>query len=63
MGRSKVVDAAVDAGIPADTPGLEANAVNTLGTASVRNIDMATRLRDLRGARVSRRPPGTPCRR
>jgi membrane peptidoglycan carboxypeptidase len=41
MGPSKVVDAAVAAGIPADTPGLEANAVNTLGTASVRNIDMA----------------------
>jgi membrane peptidoglycan carboxypeptidase len=42
MGAHKVVDAAVDAGIPADTPGLESNAVNTLGTASVRNIDMAT---------------------
>ena len=42
MGARKVVDAAVDAGIPADTPGLEANAVITLGTASVRNIDMAT---------------------
>jgi len=42
MGARKVVDAAVDAGIPADTPGLESNAVNTLGTASVRNIDMAT---------------------
>ena len=41
MGARKVVDAAVDAGIPADTPGLESNAVNTLGTASVRNIDMA----------------------
>jgi membrane peptidoglycan carboxypeptidase len=41
MGPEKVVDAAVDAGIPEDTPGLEANAVNTLGTASVRNIDMA----------------------
>jgi membrane peptidoglycan carboxypeptidase len=42
MGPNKVVDAAVDAGIPADTPGLEANAVNTLGTSSVRNIDMST---------------------
>ena len=41
MGASKVVKAAVAAGIPADTPGLESNAVNTLGTASVRNIDMA----------------------
>ena len=41
MGARKVVNAAVDAGIPEDTPGLEANAVNTLGTASVRNIDMA----------------------
>ena len=41
MGPRKVVNAAVDAGIPQDTPGLEANAVNTLGTASVRNIDMA----------------------
>ena len=41
MGARKVVDAAVDAGIPEDTPGLTANAVTTLGTASVRNIDMA----------------------
>jgi membrane peptidoglycan carboxypeptidase len=42
MGARKVVDAAVDAGIPADTPGLEANAVTTLGTSSVRNIDMSS---------------------
>ena len=42
MGARKVVEAAVDAGIPEDTPGLTANAVTTLGTASVRNIDMAT---------------------
>ncbi len=42
MGPKKVVDAAVAAGIPEDTPGLEANPVNTLGTASVRNIDMAS---------------------
>ncbi len=41
MGAKKVVDAAVAAGIPEDTPGLEANAVTPLGTASVRNIDMA----------------------
>jgi membrane peptidoglycan carboxypeptidase len=41
LGPKKVVDAAVAAGIPADTPGLQANAVTTLGTASVRNIDMA----------------------
>ena len=41
MGPQKMVQAAVDAGIPEDTPGLEANAVSTLGTASVRNIDMA----------------------
>ncbi len=41
MGPDKMVQAAVDAGIPADAPGLEANAVSTLGTASVRNIDMA----------------------
>ncbi len=41
MGARKVVQAAVDAGIPEDTPGLTANAVTTLGTASVRNIDMA----------------------
>jgi membrane peptidoglycan carboxypeptidase len=41
MGASKVVKAATDAGIPADTPGLTANAVTTLGTSSVRNIDMA----------------------
>ena len=41
MGPEKVVQAAVDAGIPKDTPGLQANAVTTLGTSSVRNIDMA----------------------
>jgi membrane peptidoglycan carboxypeptidase len=41
MGPRKMVQAAVDAGIPEDTPGLEANAVSTLGTASVHNIDMA----------------------
>jgi membrane peptidoglycan carboxypeptidase len=41
MGARKVVEAAVDAGIPEDTPGLTANAVTTLGTASVHNIDMA----------------------
>ncbi len=41
MGPRKMEQAAIDAGIPEDTPGLEANAVNTLGTASVHNIDMA----------------------
>jgi membrane peptidoglycan carboxypeptidase len=41
MGAAKVVKGAIDAGIPADTPGLTANAVTTLGTSSVRNIDMA----------------------
>jgi membrane peptidoglycan carboxypeptidase len=41
MGAGKVLKAATDAGIPADTPGLTANAVTTLGTSSVRNIDMA----------------------
>ncbi len=42
MGPKKIVQAAVDAGVPQDTPGLQANAVTTLGTASVRNIDMAS---------------------
>jgi len=42
MGPQKVVDAAIAAGIPQDTPGLKANAVVPLGTASVRNIDMAS---------------------
>ena len=42
IGPPKVLDAAVAAGIPEDTPGLEPNAVIPLGTASVRNIDMAT---------------------
>jgi membrane peptidoglycan carboxypeptidase len=41
IGARRVRDAAVAAGIPDDTPGLEANAVIPLGTASVRNIDMA----------------------
>ncbi|HET9945246.1 MAG TPA: transglycosylase domain-containing protein [Actinomycetes bacterium] len=41
IGPERVRDAAIEAGIPEDTPGLEANAVIPLGTASVRNIDMA----------------------
>jgi len=41
IGPERVVDAAVEAGIPEDTPGLEPNAVIPLGTASVHNIDMA----------------------
>jgi len=42
MGPQKVVDAAIAAGIPEDTPGLNANPVVPLGTASVHNIDMAS---------------------
>jgi membrane peptidoglycan carboxypeptidase len=41
IGPRRVRDAAIAAGIPEDTPGLEANAVIPLGTASVRNVDMA----------------------
>jgi len=41
IGPGQVLDAAVEAGIPEDTPGLQPNAVIPLGTASVRNIDMA----------------------
>jgi len=41
IGPGRVLDAAVEAGIPEDTPGLQPNAVIPLGTASVRNIDMA----------------------
>jgi len=41
IGPRKVLDAAVAAGIPEDTPGLQANAVIPLGTASLRNVDMA----------------------
>ncbi|HEU4999613.1 MAG TPA: transglycosylase domain-containing protein, partial [Lapillicoccus sp.] len=41
IGPERVRDAAIEAGIPEDTPGLEANAVIPLGTASVHNIDMA----------------------
>jgi membrane peptidoglycan carboxypeptidase len=41
IGPGRVLDAAVAAGIPDDTPGLQANGVIPLGTASVRNIDMA----------------------
>jgi membrane peptidoglycan carboxypeptidase len=41
MGPQKVVDAAIAAGIPESTPGLQANPVVPLGTASVHNIDMA----------------------
>jgi membrane peptidoglycan carboxypeptidase len=42
MGPERVVEAATAAGIPEDTPGLQGNAVVPLGTASVRNIDMAS---------------------
>ncbi|HEU4910806.1 MAG TPA: penicillin-binding transpeptidase domain-containing protein, partial [Actinomycetes bacterium] len=41
IGPRRVLEAAVAAGIPEDAPGLEANAVIPLGTASIRNIDMA----------------------
>jgi membrane peptidoglycan carboxypeptidase len=42
MGPERVVEGATAAGIPENTPGLQANAVVPLGTASVRNIDMAS---------------------
>ncbi|HEX7589965.1 MAG TPA: transglycosylase domain-containing protein, partial [Demequinaceae bacterium] len=41
VGPDKVVDAAVRAGLPADTAGLEANPANVLGTASPHPLDMA----------------------
>lgn len=41
VGAKKVLDAAVQTGIPKDTPGLEPNAVITLGTASVNSAQMA----------------------
>lgn len=41
IGPELTVDAAVRAGIPEDTPGLEANPANVLGTASPHPIDMA----------------------
>ncbi len=42
MGSRKVLDAAVDAGIPENTPGLIANARIPLGTNAARNIDMSS---------------------
>ena len=41
VGPQRTVDAAVAAGLPEDTPGLEAFPSNVLGPASVRPIDMA----------------------
>ena len=41
VGPQKTVDAAIAAGLPKDTAGLEANISNVLGTASPRVIDMA----------------------
>jgi membrane peptidoglycan carboxypeptidase len=41
IGADRVLDAAVAAGIPENTPGLRANARIPLGTNSARNIDMA----------------------
>ena len=41
VGPQKTVDAAVAAGLPKDTSGLEANISNVLGTASPHVIDMA----------------------
>jgi len=42
VGPSKVVDAAIRAGVPEDTAGLEANPANVLGTASPHPLDMAS---------------------
>jgi membrane peptidoglycan carboxypeptidase len=42
LGPQKIVDAAIAAGIPEDTPGLKPNPVVPLGTASVHNIDMSS---------------------
>jgi membrane peptidoglycan carboxypeptidase len=42
MGSRRVLEAAVDAGIPEKTPGLLANARIPLGTNSARNIDMSS---------------------
>ncbi|MDQ1604107.1 MAG: hypothetical protein QOE01_1952 [Actinomycetota bacterium] len=41
LGAQKVLDAAIAAGIPKNTPGLLANARIPLGTSSVHNIDQA----------------------
>lgn len=41
VGPEATIDAAIRAGIPEDTPGLEANPANVLGTASPHPIDMA----------------------
>ena len=41
MGPASTLAAAVAAGLPASTPGLEANPTNVLGTASPRVLDMA----------------------
>lgn len=42
IGPAKTQQAAIDAGIPKDTPDLGSNLVNVLGTASVHPIDLAT---------------------
>jgi membrane peptidoglycan carboxypeptidase len=41
LGPKTVREAVVQSGIPTDAPGLEANAVITLGTASVNTVEMA----------------------
>src|SRR5690606_27825362 len=40
-GPKKIVDTAVDMGVPSDAPGLEPNAGVSLGSATVSPIDMA----------------------
>lgn len=41
MGADKSLQAMIDAGIPKNTPGLEANVANCLGSANIHNIDLA----------------------
>ena len=41
VGADKTRATAIAAGLPADTPGLESNSANVLGTASPHVIDMA----------------------
>jgi len=56
MGPEKTMDAAIRAGLPKNTPGLEPNASNVLGTSSPTTLDMASAYATFASGGVYRAP-------
>jgi len=56
VGPDKTMQAAIDAGIPDDTPGLEPTLLNVLGFASPRNIDITHAYSTLATGGIERTP-------